>query len=159
MIAQLEIPLDVVSVAFAHAIADGAVTVLNPAPALDVPDELLRNTRIVIPNEHERLQLGGLGRLFGLGVELVITTMGGAGVEIVTPSSNRTVAPFPVTPLDTTGAGDAFCGAFAAALAGGAAHDRRGSLRRRGGSAGDDEAGAVPSLPRRAEIDRLLTSG
>ena len=159
VVAQLEIPLDVVSDAFAHAIADGGVTVLNPAPALDVPDELLRNTRIVIPNEHERLQLGGLGRLFGLGVEIVITTMGGAGVEIVTPTSNRTVAPFPVTPLDTTGAGDAFCGAFAAALAGGAAHDDAVRFGAAAGALATTKQGAVPSLPRRAEIERLLTSG
>ena len=70
-----------------------------------------------------------------------------------------TLAPFPVTPLDTTGAGDAFCGEFAAALAGGAAHDDAVRFGAAAGALATTKHGAVPSLPRRAEIDRLLTSG
>ena len=158
VIAQLEIPVGIVLDSFVHARRAGAITILNPAPAFDVPDELLRNTRIVVPNQHERAQLGGTDRLFSLGVELVITTMGGDGVEIVTPGSRTTVPPFAVEPVDTTGAGDAFCGAFAAALAAGASTDEAVRFGAAAGALATTRAGAVPSLPRRAEIEWLLGS-
>ena len=156
VIAQLEIPVSVVLDGFAHAAAAGATTILNPAPAHDVPDQLLRNTRIVIPNQHERAQLGGTDRLFSLGIEVVITTMGGDGVEIVTPDGARRVPPFPVDPVDTTGAGDAFCGAFASALARDLSLDDAVRFAAAAGALATTTEGAVPSLPQRADIDRLL---
>ena len=158
VIAQLEIPIGVVVDAFAHAAAVGATTILNPAPAHDVPDELLRNTRIVIPNQHERAQLGGTDRLFSLGVEVVITTMGGDGVEIVTPDGSRTLPPFSVQPVDTTGAGDAFCGAFASAIARDVSLDDAVCFAAAAGALATTTKGAVPSLPHSAAIDGLLAS-
>jgi ribokinase len=156
VLAQLEIPLAVVSDAFSQARALGAVTILNPAPAVDVPDETLRLCSIVIPNEHERAQLGGAERLFGFGVELVITTLGADGVEVIGPDERRTYPAFPVTPVDTTGAGDAFCGAFAAALASGASRHDAVRFAGAAGALATTKRGAVPSLPTRAEIDDLL---
>jgi ribokinase len=159
VIAQLEIPVGVVVDAFARAATAGATTILNPAPAHDVPDELLRHTRIVIPNQHERAQLGGTDRLFALGVEIVITTMGGDGVEIVTPDTSRTVPPFPVDPIDTTGAGDAFCGSFASALARDLPLDDAVRFAAAAGALATTKQGAVPSLPWRDAIDRVLSDG
>jgi ribokinase len=159
VIAQLEIPVGVVVDAFAQAAAAGATTILNPAPAHDVPDALLRHTRIVIPNQHERAQLGGTDRLFALGVEVVITTMGGDGVEIVTPDTRHTVPPFRVDPIDTTGAGDAFCGSFASALARDVPLDDAVRFAAAAGALATTKHGAVPSLPRRADIDRVLADG
>jgi ribokinase len=156
VIAQLEVPTGVVADAFAAAAAGGAVTVLNPAPAADVPDELLRNVRIVIPNQHERSRLGGLDRLFGLGVEVVITTLGGDGVEVATRDGTTRQPPFPVTPVDTTGAGDAFCGAFAAALAAGESTEAAVRFAAAAGALATTKPGAVPSLPHRVDIDALL---
>ena len=158
VIAQLEIPIDVVQQAFADAVAAGATTILNPAPAHEVPDDLLRNTRIVIPNQHERDHLGGTDRLFRLGVELVVTTLGGDGVEVTSPQGRTVVPPFPVTPVDTTGAGDAFCGAFAASLAFGATLGDAVRFAAAAGALATTKAGAVPSLPHRADIDRLLAA-
>ena len=156
VLAQLEIPLDVVTAALRDGTDAGAITILNPAPAVDVADETLRHCRIVIPNEHERAHLGGLERLFDLGVELVITTMGGDGVEVIARDRRGTVPAFPVSPVDTTGAGDAFCGAFAAALAAGATRDDAVRFASAAGALATTKHGAVPSLPYRAEIDRLL---
>ena len=85
VLSQLEIPIGVVTDAFTQARAVGGVTILNPAPATALPDELLSRCTIVIPNQHEHEQLGGADRLFGLGVEAVITTLGSAGVDVETP--------------------------------------------------------------------------
>ncbi len=156
VLAQLEIPIDVVNAALGQGSDAGAVTILNPAPAIDVTDETLRHCRIVIPNEHERAQLGGLDRLFDLGVELVITTMGGDGVEVISRNGSSTSPPFPVSPIDTTGAGDAFCGAFAAALAAGATRDDAVRFASAAGALATTKHGAVPSLPSRHDIDRLI---
>ena len=61
VLAQLEIPLDTIIEAFRLARRSGATTVLNPAPAAELPDELLELTDIVIPNQHEVTLLGGAG--------------------------------------------------------------------------------------------------
>jgi ribokinase len=132
------------------------VTILNPAPAAGLADEVLTACSIVIPNEHERERLGGSDRLFELGVEAVVTTLGGAGVDVETPAGHRHVEPFDVTPVDTTGAGDAFCGAFAVAIAEGSDALAAARFAAAAGAIATTRAGAVPSLPRRAEIDALI---
>ncbi|HET9547156.1 MAG TPA: ribokinase [Desertimonas sp.] len=158
VLGQLEIPMGVVADAFAQARAGGRVTILNPAPAVTLPDELLGRCTIVIPNEHEREALGGVDRCFDAGVEAVITTLGGEGVEVHTPDGHRRIPPFSVTPIDTTGAGDAFCGAFAVAIAGGADPFSAARFAAAAGALATTRAGAVPSLPRRREIEALLAS-
>jgi ribokinase len=158
VLGQLEIPIDVVLDAFTQGRAGHRVTILNPAPAATLPDELLALCTIVTPNEHEREQLGGVDRLFGLGVEAVVTTLGGDGVDVVTPTGHRHVDPFTVRPIDTTGAGDAFCGAFAVAIADGADILDAARFAAAAGAIATTRAGAVPSLPKRAEIDAMLST-
>jgi ribokinase len=158
VLGQLEIPIDVVRDAFTQGRAGHRVTILNPAPAATLPDGLLALCTVVIPNEHERQQLGGVDRLFGLGVEAVVTTLGGDGVDVVTPAGHRHVDPFAVRPIDTTGAGDAFCGAYAVAIAEGADVLDAARFAAAAGAIATTRAGAVPSLPRRAEIDALLSA-
>lgn len=158
VLAQLEIPLGVVTDAFGQARRSGSVTILNPAPADEVPDETLGLCRIVIPNQHERALLGGAERLFELGVEMVITTMGAEGVEVITTAGRTTYPAFAITPVDSTGAGDAFCGAFSALLASGAAVDDAVRFASAAGALATTAEGAVPSLPTRAAIEQLLRS-
>jgi ribokinase len=158
VLAQLEIPIDVVADAFSRARAAGAVTILNPAPAAELVDGLLADCSIVIPNEHEYGRLGGAARLFDLGVEAVVTTLGADGVDVETPAERRRVPAFAVTPVDTTGAGDAFCGSFAVAIAEGADPLSAAHFAAAAGALATTRAGAVPSLPRRAEIETLLAS-
>jgi ribokinase len=113
----------------------------------------------VIPNEHEHGRLGGAARLYGLGVEAVVTTLGAEGVDVATPAERRRLPAFAVTPVDTTAAGDAFCGAFAVAIAEGADPIAAARFGAAAGALATTRAGAVPSLPTRAEIDALLASG
>jgi ribokinase len=126
LLLQLEVPMDAV-VAAAGA-ATGTV-VLNPAPARPLPPELLERVDVLAPNEHELAQLAGaasgersiaeladLARSVAAGS--VVVTLGARGALVV-PADGPPVlqAPPPVEPVDTTGAGDCFCGALASALA------------------------------------------
>jgi ribokinase len=131
VVGQFEIPQAVTAVAFAAARAAGALTILNPAPAAEIDQALLDVTDWLVPNEHEFALLGG-GILAGdvreedvliaefaarTGVALVVT-LGERGAVVLPKGGGVTrVAPVAVTAVDTTGAGDAFVGAFAVGIA------------------------------------------
>jgi ribokinase len=128
---QLEIPLGTVMHAAATAKRLGKTVVLNPAPARQLPDELLQNVDVIIPNESELYLLAGAdaGRdnleaamrsLLDRGVQTVITTLGSEGAAYLQRGQQLArVASHKVTVVDTTGAGDAFNAGFAFAYASG----------------------------------------
>ena len=128
VIGQLEIPQDVTAAGFAQARSQGAVTILNPAPADVLADDLLAVSSWLIPNEVEFAMLAGADATnddalasfaASTGVRLLVT-LGEAGVALV--NKNDSVSRIPAQPIeavDTTGAGDAFVGAFAFGLAAG----------------------------------------
>ena len=156
VVAQLEVPLATVTAGFAAARAAGAMTVLNPAPAADLTAELLGLADVVVPNEHELELLGGADRLIELGVRALVVTRGAQGVDLITPEGRQHVAPFRVSVVDTTGAGDAFCGSMCARLAAG---DDLATAVRWGAAAGalaTTVAGAVPAQPAASAIEALL---
>jgi ribokinase len=133
MLAQLEIPLDVVQRAAA---ACRGRFLLNAAPAAKLPDELISRCDVLIVNEHEQAVVSGQpdaartadpaavrkahAALRARGAKAVVTTLGGAGAIITDTDGTTTAIPaIPATVADTTGAGDAFVGVFAARLAAG----------------------------------------
>ncbi len=127
VVGQFEVPQAVTSAAFAVARERGAVTVLNPAPAASISADLLAATDWLMPNEVEfGVLLGTPGDLSDAamiefaartGTRLVVT-LGARGAALVAEGGTVTRVPaVPVTPIDTTGAGDAFVGAFAVGLA------------------------------------------
>ena len=160
VVAQLEIPIETVIAAFRAARTRGGRTILNPAPARPLPDELLEVCDVVIPNEHELALIGGSDTLFARGVTAVITTMGASGVTVSEMADGVTVEwtqpAFEVTPIDTTGAGDAFCGALAARLAAGDGLSEAVRYAAAAGALATTTAGAVRSLPSTPDIERLL---
>ena len=156
VLAQLEIPLDTIIEAFRLAKATGATTVLNPAPAAELPDELLELSDIVIPNEHEVTLLGGPEHLLECGPTTVIVTLGGEGARWYSPTGATAIPPLAVDPVDTTGAGDAFCGAFCARLAAGDPIDVALTWAAAAGALATTVPGAVPSLPHTAAIRSAL---
>jgi ribokinase len=123
---QLESPLPTV---LAAARAAGGLVVLNPAPPQPLPADLLDLVDVLVPNEPELLRLTGaaagerspaeltaLARDLGAGS--VVVTLGARGALAVPVHGDAVLqAPPPVRPVDTTGAGDCFCGALAQALA------------------------------------------
>jgi ribokinase len=133
VVAQFETPQATTAAVFAAARDAGATTVLNPAPAAPIEATVLAATDWLVPNEHEFALLGGAtldgivadedARIaaFGAahGVSLVVT-LGGRGAAVLLPDGTVARVPAPsVTATDTTGAGDAFVGAFAVGLAAG----------------------------------------
>lgn len=156
VLAQLEVPVESVEAAFAIAKVAGATTVLNPAPARELPRGLLSLVDVIVPNQHEVNQLGGVTSLLDAGVDTVIVTLGARGLRVVRRDGEFEVPPFVVRAVDTTGAGDAACGAFVAAISLG--RDLVTACRRASaaGALAATRAGAVPSLPTVAEIDSLV---
>lgn len=156
---QLEIPLETVLHTAASAHDNGSVIVLNPAPATALTPELLRLCDIVVPNEHEVGLLGGVEALLRHGVGSVIVTRGGAGVDIHTADSPTVHIPAINTEVvDTTGAGDAFCGNLAARLAAGDTVVQASRWAVVAGGLAVSRHGAIPSLPNAHEVTALLGS-
>ncbi len=156
LLAQLEIPLDVVVEAAAGSAGSATITILDPAPARPLTRTELGPWSIVVPNEHEVDVLGGSGALIEAGVATVVITRGGAGVEVVRPDGTTAVDAHPAHPVDTTGAGDAFRGYLAARLAFG---DHLASAVSWGAAAGalaTTVEGAVPSLPTSSMVGRSM---
>jgi ribokinase len=156
VLAQMEVPLEAVVAAFRAARARGSTTVLNPAPARDLPDDLLALVDVIVPNEGEAAALGGADRLHALGVMAVVTTLGARGATVATRVGAVAVAPFSVSPVDTTGAGDAFIGALCAELSRGVGVADAARTAAAAGALATTRRGAVPSLPTRAEVRQLL---
>jgi ribokinase len=125
LISQLEIPLNPVIKAFKIAKEKNVITILNPSPVCDIPDELYRFCDIIIPNEMEAERLTGIypatlsdiekiGEFFyNKGIKISIITLGERGSAIYYNGKINMVSSIQVNVIDTTAAGDTFIGAFA----------------------------------------------
>ncbi len=125
LVSQFEIPMETIIESFKVGKEKGIITVLNPAPAKKIPDELLAITDIIIPNEIEfeiitgnnadtkAGILSGADYLFSKGVKKLIVTLGEKGVFYVDKNRNMySSSAYKVDVLDTTAAGDSFIGGF-----------------------------------------------
>ena len=163
LVLQLECPLPAVERAVERARRHGLQVVLNPAPAQPLPPALLAGVDYLIPNQTELAQLTGAAeataaarQLQAAGVRHVVVTLGEAGVLIVGPGGAFQLPAHPVPVVDTTAAGDAFVGAFAVALAQGRPLPEAAAWGNAAGALAVTRAGAQPSLPTLAEVERLL---
>lgn len=124
LVGQFEIPMNVNEQVFSHAYKNGVKTVLNPAPADKPSDTLLENTSWFIPNEIEFEEIYGDVFnennliLFANNVKTnVVVTLGEKGCAYIKNNKVEIMNTDSVKAIDTTGAGDAFVGAFSFALA------------------------------------------
>ncbi len=162
LLLQLELPLEAVTAA---ARAARVPVVLTPAPARELPDDLLDAVDLIVPNEHEAVALTGaadpesaLAALLERVPEVVIT-LGVRGVLYGSRDGLRLRVPaLPVPVVDTTAAGDTFAGALAVARAEG--REPASALRFATAAAALSvgRRGASTSMPHRPEIDRMLGS-
>jgi ribokinase len=177
LLLQLEVPVETITRAAAVAKRGNAKVILNPAPAPpsgSLPPELLANVDILVPNETEAELLTGIKphddtsieacalKLLSLGPKAVIITLGERGAILVNQSASGLnklhVASYPVKVVDSTAAGDAFCGALASQLAKGASMEAAIRYGCAAGALACTKPGAEPSLPSAAELDALVAS-
>ncbi|MEY2432381.1 MAG: ribokinase [Acidimicrobiaceae bacterium] len=152
LLAQLECPLDVVTAAMAAARAAGVTTMLNPAPAQVLTNEFLALVDYLVPNDAEADRLG---RVSYRGTAVI--TGGARGALVLVPGHEQHRLPALSVPVvDTTGAGDAFCGCFAAAIADGCKLAEALQRAMAAGAHAVTTEGAFASLPTAADVDRLL---
>jgi ribokinase len=168
LLTQLETPYRLTHHTVAVAKAAGLTTVLDPAPAQPLDDAIWPLVDIVTPNETEAAILTGItvtddesatsaGRWFlDRGVTHAIVTRAGDGVTIVSAESTTHLPAIPVSPVDTTAAGDAFAGYLGAALAAGDSLEDAVRIATAAGAIAVTRRGASPSLPGRADVDALL---
>jgi len=160
---QLEVPAMAVEAAVA---ASGGKVILNPAPASLLSAALLERVDVLVPNRIELAQLAGSAEAGGLAaveemardlpVPTVVVTLGADGALLVAGGDAVVLPAPPVEVVDTTGAGDAFCGAIAEALARGVAIDEATARAVHAGSLATTRRGAQPSLPTGAQVNASL---
>jgi ribokinase len=168
-VTQLEQPADAALRGLQIARAAGTITVFNPAPALPFDDAIYPLCDFITPNEHEAALLTGLpvtnldearaagDVLLARGVKCALITLGAQGALLHSAEESLVIAPFSAGPvLETTGAGDAFNGGFAAALAEGAAPREAARFAAAVAAISVTRAGTAPSMPARADVDALL---
>ncbi len=166
LLCQLEVPLETIQEALRIAKAAGVTTILNPAPAVPLSDELLRLADLCVPNESEIELLTGqpVATLAGAaaagwdllrrGPKTVVVTLAERGGLVVTEQGAEHVPAFPADAVDTTGAGDAFLGGLGVFLAEGL--PLREAVRRASAVAALSvtRPGTQASFPTRAEAER-----
>jgi ribokinase len=169
VVCQLEVPLETVAAALSIARAAGVRTILNPAPAQPLPDELLRLATVLTPNEGEAALLAGDPGLAPAedarilrkrGVANVLVTLGSEGALLVNEEGETHIPGRKVTNVvDTTAAGDCFTGALAVAIGEGRSLEQAAQFAGTAAAISVTRSGAQPSLPTRAEVEEFARGG
>lgn len=165
LVVQLEIPVETVHYALKVAKQHGIRTILNPAPAEPLSSEMLLLADYITPNQTELETLTGetnaevetaARSLLQRDDQTVIVTLGSQGARWITRTDTGLIPTFPVQVVDTTGAGDAFNGGLAVALAEGQPLENAVAFATATASLSVTRPGTSNSMPRREEVDALL---
>jgi len=168
VLTQMEIPPATTEALVELTWSHGVPLILDPTPARYLQPQLLRKVAWITPNETEAQLLGGCEtpteteaemrklaeHFLGLGPRNVLLKLGERGAYIATQDGERTAIPaYAVKPVDTTGAGDAFNGAFAVALARGVRPVDAARFASAAAAVSVTRRGAAPSMPTQADVD------
>ena len=166
LLLQMEIPRETVFEALRLGRECGLTTILNPAPAAPLPSDLLRLIDILTPNESEAQALTGSADpaeaariLTDRGVGTVVVTCGANGAFLATGNDVTHIPGFLVETIDSTGAGDAFNGAVACAVAEGVPIKSAIVRANAAGALATTGRGAQESMPTKDDIEQLCRSG
>lgn len=161
LLLQLETPLPTVTAYAQAARAQGVTVVLNAAPARALPAELLRCVDVLIVNEGELATVSGQQGSIAQGLEAlatptVVVTLGAHGCCARSPSGYDLQPAFAIKPVDTTGAGDTFCGTLVATLSQGATLAQALRYASAAGALACTQLGAQSSIPSAAAVNEFL---
>lgn len=164
---QLEIPVETVEYVAEMAHRKGIPVILNPAPARTLPETLLKNLYIIIPNKSEAEILSGIkvtdqesarkaaAIISAKGVDIVVITLGSQGALIKDKEEYHFVEAFKVDTIDTTAAGDTFCGSLCVGLSEGKSISEAVEMAARAAALTVTRMGAQGSIPYRPELASL----
>lgn len=171
LLVSLEIPVETACAALRIAHEEGTIALLNPAPAIDLPAEVLEWVDIFTPNQSEAARILGLDDSHGLTPEELLTrlrakmagtivlTLGSDGCAVLGTDGPVLVPPFaPPAVVDTTGAGDTFTAALAIALSEGQGLTDAVRFASAAGAHAVTVAGVIDALPTRDDIERILAA-
>ena len=164
---QLEIPLDIVKASILAAKSAGKKVILNPAPAAELDEEILKDTDILTPNESELELLSGHKTdtmenlkaagsvILGKGVKELVITLGSRGCLYMTEETAAHYDGYKVAAVDTTGAGDSFNAALAVSLSNGKSVEEAIGFAMKVGAMTVTKRGAQTSLPLLEEVENF----
>lgn len=170
LLLQLEVPIESSKRAAEIARANGVEIILNPAPACVLPDSFLGLVDILVPNEVETEFLTKVTVaddegarlaakvLFEKGLSTIVLTLGNRGALLLTSQRSQLVPAYNVKVVDTTAAGDAFCGALATALASGDKIENAVAFANATGALAVTVLGAAPSMPTAEQVHDFVVS-
>ncbi len=165
---HLEVPIDTIQRAAEIANKHQTITILNPAPAIPLPQHIFSLIDVIVVNETECLFYTGYEltnkedvisagqNLLALGFTLVVITLGKRGVFYMTHDEKAFVPAYTVEVVDTTGAGDSFCGALTVAMAERKIIVDAVRFANAAAACAVTKLGAMPSIPFQSDIDSLL---
>lgn len=167
---QLEIPVETVKESLRIAKDLGKISILNPAPAIHLDDEIIKNVDILIPNEHELERISKVeisddnslleatSILLAKGIKEIIVTLGQKGVLYVNKEGHTFYQACLVDAVDTTAAGDSFIGGFIAAYLRGLDMGKAIDIGQTAASITVQRLGAQSSLPSLEEVEKKIVS-
>ena len=170
LLLQLEVPIESSKRAAEIAKANGVEIILNPAPACELPDSFLSLIDVLVPNEVETEFLTKVTVaddegarlaaqvLFEKGISTIVLTLGNRGTLLLTGQRSQLVPAYNVKVVDTTAAGDAFCGALATALASGEQIENAVAFANATGALAVTVLGAAPSMPTAEQVHNFVVS-
>ena len=168
LMTQFELPPETVAAALALGKANGALTILNPAPARPADPQLFADVDVLTPNAIEARVLLGLPpdaaldeaylarRLLDHGIGAVVMTLGDRGALLVTEEETIEIPALPIQAVDVTGAGDSFNAALAVSLGEGAVLEAAVRFAVDAGAYTVRHIGVIDGLPTRAELATFI---
>lgn len=158
---QLEIPIEIVEYTAELCKKSNVKVLLNPAPAKKLSESLIENSTYITPNEHEikiilgKKSEGEIDDLLKQYANKIIVTMGSKGVKYF-DGEIKIIPAFKINVVDTTGAGDTFCGSLAAALVNGKMIPDAISFANKAAALATTKLGAQSGMPTIEELNNLL---
>ncbi|HYE10317.1 MAG TPA: ribokinase [Patescibacteria group bacterium] len=168
VVAQLEVPIETVKYVLSTAKQLGKLTILNPAPAVELDKDFLANVDILVPNDTELQLISGIQVnnesdmenaaqvLMNKGVRELIVTLGDKGCVHINKLGMKAYPAYKVNAVDTTAAGDSFIGAVAVAINEGKSLEEAIHFATAVGAITVTKEGAQSSLPLRGEVETFI---